>query len=89
MKTVKKTVHERRGRVIAKRLFRLMPQFDRFDIVLMHLDSVLAVITPDDVKYVVRHYDLTELHNKLRKYAHECEMLAKRIRELTSEELNM
>jgi hypothetical protein len=75
----------KRARRLAERLFRLMEQFDRFDVVLLNLDTILAAITPEDVKYVLKFYDLSELRSKLRGYASECETLAKKIDELLQE----
>jgi hypothetical protein len=73
---------KRRARWLAQRLFRQMEQFDRFDVVLMNIDSILALIKEADVKHVSSFYDLGELKNKLRSYASQCETLAKRIDEL-------
>jgi hypothetical protein len=73
---------KRRARWLAQRLFRQMEQFDRFDVVLMNIDSILALIGEEDVKHVLAFYDLGELKNKLRSYASQCETLAKRIDEL-------
>jgi hypothetical protein len=73
---------KRRARWLAQRLFRQMEQFDRFDVVLMNIDSILALIKEEDVKHVSSFYDLGELKNKLRSYASQCETLAKRIDEL-------
>ena len=75
----------RRGWLLARRLFRQMPRFDGFDVVLMHLDSILAAVTPEDVKYVATFYDLGELRAKLRSYAERCRALADRIDELLRE----
>ena len=71
-----------RGRLLAQRLFRQMNRFDKFDVVLMHLDSILATITPEDVKYVFSFYDLSELRAKLRDYARKCSELANKIDDL-------
>jgi hypothetical protein len=75
----------RRGWLLARRLLRQMDRFDKFDVVLMHLDSILAAIAPEDVKYVLAHYDLNELRAKLRSYAERCRTLADRIDELLRE----
>jgi hypothetical protein len=75
----------RRGWLLAQRLFRQMNRFDKFDVVLMHLDSILAAVTPEDVKYVATFYDLGELRAKLRSYAERCRALADRIDELLRE----
>ena len=75
----------RRGWLLARRLFRQMDRFDKFDVVLMHLDSILAAISPEDVKYVLSFYDLGELRTKLRSYAERCKALADRIDELLRE----
>jgi len=72
----------RRGRSLAERLFRQMPRFDRFDVTLMHIDSILAAMDEIDVKYVITFYDLSELKRKLRSYADRCNALANRIDEL-------
>jgi hypothetical protein len=74
-----------RGRLLAQRLFRQMHRFDGFDVVLMHLDSILAAVTPEDVKYLLSFYDLSELRAKLRSYAERCRALADRIDELLRE----
>jgi hypothetical protein len=75
----------RRGWLLARRLFRQMPRFDKFDVVLMHLDAILAAISPEDVKYVLSFYDLGELRAKLRSYAKKCTELANKIDELLRE----
>jgi hypothetical protein len=72
----------RRGRLLAQRLFRQMDRFDKFDVVLMHLDSILAAIGEEDVKYVLSFYDLGELRAKLRDYARKCTELANKVDEL-------
>jgi hypothetical protein len=72
----------RRGWLLARRLFRQMDRFDKFDVVLMHLDAILAAIAPEDVKYVAAFYDLGELRAKLRDYAKKCTELANKIDEL-------
>jgi hypothetical protein len=69
----------RRGWLLARRLFRQMDRFDKFDVVLMHLDSILAAIEKEDVKYVLSFYDLGELRAKLRDYAKKCTELANKI----------
>jgi hypothetical protein len=71
-----------RGRLLAQRLFRQMDRFDKFDVVLMHLDSILAAIDEENVKYVVAFYDLSELRSKLRDYARKCTELANKVDEL-------
>ena len=75
----------RRGRLLAQRLFRQMPRFDGFDVVLMNIDSILAAIDEEDVKYVAAFYDLGELRAKLLDYAKKCTELANKIDELLRE----
>ena len=75
----------RRGWLLARRLFRQMDRFDKFDVVLMHLDSILAAIEKEDVKYVLSFYDLSELRAKLRDYAKKCTELANKIDEMLRE----
>jgi uncharacterized protein Yka (UPF0111/DUF47 family) len=48
----------------------------------MHIDSILAAMDENDVKYVITFYDLSELERKLRSYADKCNALANRIDEL-------
>jgi hypothetical protein len=71
-----------RGRLLAQRLFRQMHRFDGFDVVLMNIDSILAAIGEEDVKYVLSFYDLGELRAKLRDYARKCTELANKVDEL-------
>jgi hypothetical protein len=71
-----------KGKILARRLLRQMPRFDGFDVVLMHLDSILAAIDEEDVKYVASFYDLGELRAKLLDYARKCTELANKIDEL-------
>jgi len=66
-----------KGRWFAEKLFRLMPDFDRFDIVLMHIGDILSSMTQEEAKRASLYYDFTELHNRLVYYARTCERLAK------------
>ena len=69
----------------AQKLFKLMPDFDKFDIVLHELEYLLGMMTKDDVPYVEKYYCLNELLGKIIHYRQCLEILEKRLKELLKE----
>jgi hypothetical protein len=70
---------------IARLLFAAMGRFDRLAVVLDSLDTLIALIEPDDVQEVMQFYDLSELKVKLRVYAKKCTELADAVEKLLKE----
>jgi hypothetical protein len=70
---------------IARLLFAAMGRFDRLAVVLDSLDTLIALIEPDDVQDVMRFYDLSELKVKLLVYARKCSELADAVEKLLRE----
>jgi len=79
------SVLEEFAQKFAQRLFKLMPDFDRFDTVLHELEYLLGMMQKDDVKYVEKYYCLDELLGKIIHYRRTLEYLEKRLKELLSE----
>jgi len=76
---------EKNAQKFAQRLFELMPDFDKFDIVLHELEYLLAMMQKDDVPYVEKYYCLDELLGKIIHYRQCLEILEKRLKELLGE----
>jgi hypothetical protein len=70
---------------IARLLFAAMGSFDRLAVVLDSLDTLIALIDPDEVQDVLQFYDLSELKTKLRVYARKCAELADAVDKLLRE----
>jgi len=76
---------ERLAREKAEELFRVMPDFDHFDAVLLQLDSILFSITsmePGEARLVKRFYEFSELEARLSHYSYECARLANVVRKI-------
>jgi hypothetical protein len=71
-----------RGKEVAERLFSLMGDFDRFDVVLHQLEFVVENMDEEVAKEVLAHYDLVELRRQCRHYADVLLHIARHIDEI-------
>lgn len=53
---------------IANKLFELMSDFDEFDLIIHMIEAQLELISHNDVDYVMKYYDLVELHKRVKHY---------------------
>jgi len=77
-----KDMLDRFAQNFAHKLFLLMPEFDKFDCIIHRIEQLIAQLDRDDVKYVMKYYDLVELLGRVKHYKNILENIEKRLEEL-------